>query len=176
MPPDAPDDLFFSTTPSIDFGSNTFVNVPVILQYDDAPLIEVVQIQPAGFTTQFRIFGSDGAYLAKAVGSRLHLTNDGRKANLTLRHPPLVTVCELNGKTLFEIRRKEAAALKTDAELFTSDGRFVKVTNGDVPPGLFQADGTALRVGGIIMSGNFFRGMRIGIWVKSTGEVAIGVA
>ena len=32
-----------------------------------------------------------------------------------------------------------------------------------------------LRVGGLVMSGNLFVGVRIGVWVKSTGGVAIGV-
>ncbi len=171
----APDELLFSITPQVEFGSNTFENVPVILQYDDTPLLEVVQAEAAGFTSQFRIHGSDGAYLAKVVGSRIHLAADGRKANLHLRHPPLMTVCELDGKTLFEIRRKEAAAFSTEAELFTPDGRFVKATNSVAPLGLFQTNGADLRVGGMLMTGNRFVGVRVGILVKSDGTVNIGV-
>lgn len=171
-----PDDLLFSSTPRVEFGSNTFENVPVILQYDHTPLVEVVQVQAAGFSAQFRIYSQDGVYLAKAVGSRLHTTDAGRKANVKLRHPSLMTVCELDGKTLFVVRRKEAAALSTEAELYTPDGRFVKVASGGAaPPGLFEANGTALRVGaGIVMAGNHFVGVRIGIHVKRDGSVLIG--
>lgn len=174
--PDTPQDLVFTTNPIIEFGSNTFENVPVILQYEDRPLLEVVQVEQAGFTTKFRIYNADGAYLAKVVGSRLFLTDDGANANLTLRHPPRMTVCELNGRTLFEIRRREAAALSTDAELFTPDGRFIRSNNNGVPAGLFRADGSSLQVGGMLMMQNRFRGCRIGVLIKSDGAVAIGVS
>jgi hypothetical protein len=173
MPGDA-EKLIFLETPEVEFASNTFHNIPVVLQYDDTPLLEVVQIQLGGFSTQFSIYNRDGVYLAKAVGSQLHLTPDGRKSNLVLRHPPLVTVCELDGRTLFEIRRKEAAGLHTQAELFAPDGRFLKSNSSGVPESLIKADGSALHIGGVIMSGNHFSGGRIGVWIRSNGSIFIG--
>ena len=59
----------FSDTPSIEFASNLFVGVPVILQCDDMPLIEFVKEEQAGFTTQISI-------LIAALGR--HLSREGQ--------------------------------------------------------------------------------------------------
>lgn len=85
-----------------------------------------------------------------------------------------MTVCTLGGKTLFEIRREEAAALKTSAELYTPTGYFVKYK--DQTPSLVNPNGDALQVGGIVMTGSTFSGCYIGIWIKSDGSTAIGCA
>jgi hypothetical protein len=61
--------------------------VPTILQYDDTPLIQVVRVAEAGYTTEIPIYHSDGTYLAKVVGSQLYSTPEGQKAGVTLRHP-----------------------------------------------------------------------------------------
>ena len=168
--------LTFHSHPAVELATNTFVNVPIILQYDEVPLIEVVQTEEAGFTTQIPIYHPDGTYLAKAVGSRLFLTEAGKLSGLLLEHPDRATVCKLGKKILFEIHRSEAAALKTQAELYTPDGRFVKCSDSPVPE-LYSADGSALTIrGGIVMAGNMFRGCRIGIWIKRDGSVAIGCA
>ena len=50
-----PDKLLFFESPEVEFAGNFFVDVPIILEYDDTPLIEVVQEQEAGYTTQFQI-------------------------------------------------------------------------------------------------------------------------
>ena len=168
------DKLIFTEAPAVTIATNTFVRVPVILQYDDTPLIEVVRCQPAGFTTSIPIFHSDGTYLAKVVGSRVVATDAGAKAGITLEHPDKMTVCRLAGRTVFELRRDEAAALRTAAELYTSTGCFVRITDSPKVD-LLDAAG-ALRVGGLIMSHNTFEGCRIGVWVRSDGSVSVGVA
>lgn len=121
-----PAQLVFSSTPNVAFASNIFTGVPVILQSDDTPLIELVKEEPAGFTTQISIYHKDGTYLAKVKGSQMYLTPDGEKAGLKLRHPGLVTVCQLEQQTLFELRRDHAAALNLTAELYTPTGGFIK--------------------------------------------------
>ena len=137
------------------------------------PLIEVIREQQAGYTTSIPIYHSDGTYLAKVVGSQLYATADGAKAGIILRYPDRGTVCEMGGRTIFEIRREEAAALKTTAELYTPDGYFVRVS--DSPHfGLLNASGSALQIRGMIMSGNTFQGVIIGVWIKSDGSLAIG--
>ncbi|MCP4284673.1 MAG: hypothetical protein GY792_09510 [Gammaproteobacteria bacterium] len=167
------DKLIFTSSPTITIAANTFVNVPTILQYEDTPLIQVVKAQPTGFTTQIPIYHPDGTYLAKVVGSRLFTTSDGEKAGLSLIYPDRRTVCKLGNQVLFEIIRKEAAALKTRAELYTPEGYFVKCT--DTPqPKLFNASGDSLQVRGITMVGNLFQGCRIGVWIRRDGSVAIG--
>ena len=164
---DKPDTLVFHESPEIEFAGNFFIDVPIILEYDDTPLIEVVQEQDAGYTSQFQVYNKDGVYIAKVKGTQVYLTEDGNKANLELKHPQNMTVCELDGQTIFEIRRKDAAALKTQAELFTPDGRFLKSNEQGVPSSLISADGTALRVGTNIMVGCRFQSCRVGIHISS---------
>jgi hypothetical protein len=60
-------DLIFHSTPRISFASNTFINVPTILQFDDTPLISVVRVADLGFTSEIPIYHSDGTYLATRV-------------------------------------------------------------------------------------------------------------
>jgi hypothetical protein len=135
-------------------------------------LIQIVKTQEAGFSTEIPIFHSDGTYLAKVVGSRIFPTPEGEKAGVTLRHPDLMTVCELNGRTLFEIKRTSAASLKAAAELYTPPGYFVKYMSNT--PSLLKSDGSSLQIGGIVMTGCSFSGVRIGVWLKSDGSVGIG--
>ena len=165
--------LIFTEHPSVTLATCTFVNVPVILQYEETPLIQIVKAEQAGFTTEIPIYHSDGTYLAKVVGSRLFLTPDGEKAGITLAMPDKMTVCRLGDRVLFEIRREQAAALKTQAELFAPDGYFVKCSESPRPH-LYDASGTELRLSGLVISGSTIVG-RIGIWIKR-GSVAVGCA
>ena len=70
----------------------------------------------------------------------------------------------------------EAAALKTEAELYTPTGAFLKASD----PGLtgYVLDGNAQQFGiwgesGPIVHHNMFRGVSIGIKVFSDGRVSI---
>ncbi|QCY11118.1 hypothetical protein [Pseudomonas sp. MPC6] len=166
------DKLIFKTAPSVELGTNLFVNTPTILQFDDTPLIQVVRVEQAGFTTQIPVYHEDGTYLTKVVGSRLHETEQGKKAGVTLEHHDKVTVCKLNGRVLFEIQREEAASLKTAAELYTPNGYFVKYASA--MPSLLDLSGNQLNIGGIVMTGCHFEGNRIGVWMKSDGSLSIG--
>jgi hypothetical protein len=166
--PTEPDTLIFFQSPEVEYAGNFFINVPIILEYDNTPLIEVVQAEAAGFTTQFQIFNKDGVYIARVKGSRLFLTEEGQKSNLRLRHPDKMTVCELDNQTIFEVRRKEAAALKTSAELFTPDGRFMKSNEHGAPSCLISPDG--FRIGMNVVSGCCFQGCRVGIHISSQAK------
>ncbi len=168
------DKLYFNQVPQFTVATNVFRNVPTILQYDDTPLIEVVRFIDAGFTSRFSIFHNDGTDLARVVGSRLFLTSDGKKCDLALHHPEGATVCELNGKTLFEIRREGAAALSTYAELHSPDGAFIKCARDSRVEGMLADAHSPLRIGGMVMAGNLISGCQVGIWVRSDGTVSIG--
>lgn len=167
-------DLIYHSSPVVTFCSNTFINVPTILQFDDTPLISVVREEKLGYTTEIPIYHSDGSYLAKVRGTRVYPTDVGKKAGVVVRQLPQVWVCEVDGRTAFEIHQEAGDAFRTKAELYTPTGHFVRV--GDAPmPQLVDASGTALRVGGITMVGNLFENFRIGVWLRSGGSVAIGV-
>jgi hypothetical protein len=169
------DKLVFSESPAINIATNTFIRVPTILQFEDTPLIEVIKLQRAGYTTQIPIYHPDGTYLAKVVGSRLFATPEGKKAGLSLEYPHRKTVCKLGKRILFEITREEAAALKTQAELYTPDGFFVRCTESPQPE-LYTASGDALQVRGVTMIGSVFSGCRIGIWIRKDGSIGICVS
>lgn len=168
------DQLFYTERPAMVLATNIFIDVPIVLQYEDTPLIQFVKGEAAGFTTEVPIYHPDGTYLAKVKGSQLHLTAEGEKAGLSLTHPDKMTVCKLDKQVLFEIRRDDAAHLKTRAELYAPDGHFLKCTDAPEPQ-LFDASGDALRISSnIVMKGNRISGCRIGIWVKRDG-FALGV-
>ena len=170
------DSLIYQQSPVVHFATNTFVEVPTILQYDDIPLIQVVRTADAGFTTEIPIYHSDGTYLAKVVGSQIYATDDGKKAGVTLRHPGHATICELAGQTLFEIVREGAAALKAHAELYTPTGCFIKSADEDFAARILRPQQEPLQIGGLTVMHNYFRDIRIGVWVRSDGTVTIGVA
>ena len=62
-------DLIYQTTPTVIFATNTFINVPTVLQFDDTPLISVVKEENLGFTREIPIYHAEGTYLAKVRGT-----------------------------------------------------------------------------------------------------------
>jgi hypothetical protein len=166
--------LIYQTVPQVTFATNIFIRVPIILQYDETPLISIVKEQQLGYTTEIPIYHADGTYLAKVNGTRVYPTAEGKKAGIVMRSLQDMTVCEMSGKTLFEIYHQKGDAFKAHAELFTPTGYFVKSLDNPIPE-VIKADGQSLRIGGgIVMSNNTFMGCRIGIWLKSDGSIAIG--
>lgn len=169
------DKLVYQKEPVVVLATNTFVNVPVVLQFDDTPLISVVREENLGFTTEIPIYHEDGTYLAKVRGTRIYATEDGKKAGVEIRQFSDTWACEINNRTAFEIKHETGDAFRTQAELFTPEGYFVKSSESPTPE-LLDASGNALQVGGITMSGNLFQGGRIGVWIRSDGSVSLGVA
>lgn len=169
------EELIFNENTTIEFASNKFVNVPIILQYEDAPLISVVKTEDIHFTTEVPIYHSDGTYLAKVRGNRVYPTEEGQNADVEVRKLPQVWVCEVEGRTAFEIHQQAGDAFRTEAELYTPDGRFVKIRDSPEPE-LYDADGSRLQVGGVTIIGNTFKNLSIGVWIQSDGSVSIGVA
>ena len=60
--------LVFQSHPDVVIGSNTFRNVPVILQYENTPLLEVGKFEPAGYTARFCVFDDAGNKIAVVEG------------------------------------------------------------------------------------------------------------
>jgi hypothetical protein len=167
-------ELIYQTSPRVTFATNTFVNVPTILQFDDTPLISVVREEKLGFTTEIPIYDADGVYLAKVRGTRIYATNEGAKSGLEIRRLADRTVCEVGSRTAFEIQHEQGDAFRTTAELYTPTGYFVKWA--DAPhPEILTATNEALRVAGVTMVGNYFQNLRIGVLVRSNGQVILGV-
>jgi hypothetical protein len=166
--------LIYRTSPVVTIATNKFINVPVILQFDETPLISIVKQEALGYTTEIQIYHPDGNYLAKVRGTRIYPTEDGKKAGLVIEHPANMTVFKMGTKTLFEVYHEKGDAFRAHAELYTPTGFFVKVS--DIPtPQIIAKTGEPLKVGGLIMSHNTFQNLHIGIWVKSDGSCRIGV-
>jgi len=163
----------------VELATNTFIDVPVILQYDNTPIISTSKVEEAGYTVEFGIYHSDGTYLAKVVGPRLFATEDGKKAGVVMRHLPGVTACELAGKTLFEIRRTEAAALKTQAELYTPDGTFIRANDNGILPHLMGQQ--SLKIGERNKGGGYNKGtigtavIMSGATMDNTGTIGLAI-
>lgn len=166
--------LYFQSSPSITVATNTFINVPVVLKYDDTPLIEVIREHDIGFTTQIPIYHSDGTYLAKVKGNRVFPTDAGKKVNIEIRDTPGKFICSLENKVMFELSHGVGDVFKANAELYTPDGCFVKCSDAPKPE-LFNLTGNAIKVGGVIMTGCIFKNLSIGIWLRKDGSCEIGV-
>ena len=127
------------------------------------------------YTTEIPIYHPDGTYLAKVNGTRIYPTKDGEKAGLVMEHPAHMTVCKMGNKTLFEIYHEAGDAFRTQAELHTPNGFFVKTSDTPMPE-VISKTGEALKIGGIVMSHCTFKDSRIGIWLKSDGSCSMGVS
>lgn len=167
------DTLMFNDSPEIVIGTNLFIRVPVIIQYDTVPMLSVVKTVSAGYRTEVPIYHNDGTYLAKAVGSRLEKTEEGEKAGVTMKHPPGATVCELNGKPVFEIVRTGAAALRTSAELHTFDRSFLKWDETLWSGFIRDVHGSQLQIGNLTMERSLVHDAPIGIYVGKNGVIAL---
>lgn len=163
--------LTYQTSPAVTYATNTFINVPVILQYEDTPLISVVREADLGFTTEFKIFHADGTDMARVKGTRIYPTKAGELAGLKLRQLENGAVFEMAGRTVFEVLNQKGAAFRTSAELYTPDGYFVRSTE-DTP--LYMSGSDGLKIGGLMMRDNTFIGSRIGVHIRSDGSVGIG--
>jgi hypothetical protein len=160
-------DVFFQSHPDVILATNTFRNVPTIIQYEDTPLLEVGKYEPAGYSAKFSIYHSDGTKIGVVKGSQLYPTEAGKKAKVTPRYEPNLTVWELEGKPILELRREGAAALRGWAELYAPEGVLIKAIDSGIS-GLLRG-GNALQVGGVTMSGAVFDGCKIGIHVRRNG-------
>jgi hypothetical protein len=165
-------DAIYSPTPQVLFLDNIFIT-PTLLRYENVPLINVAQVADASFTTVFSIFHPDGTPLAKVKGTQLYLTEQGKKAGLRLRHKSGVTACELNGQTLFEVRREGAAALHLTAELYAPDGAFIRTVNSDLATKVMDGVQETLQRHNIFITNNFFQ-VPVGVQVWKDGSVNMG--
>jgi hypothetical protein len=159
-------DLAFHAHPEVTIATNTFINVPTILQFEDTPLIEIVKELDTTFLPKFTIYDSDGNDIAVVKGTRIFPTEKGKLANVSIRDEPDILVCELEDKPIFELRRTAAHAFKGWAELYAPEGVFIKMR--ELMPIEVKVDGDILKIGGMSLSGNYVDVAKIGIHVTKT--------
>jgi len=171
------DKLTYQTSPEVTFASNTFINVPIIFQFDETPLISIVHEQNLGFTTEIQIYHPDGTYLAKVKGMRIFPTAAGKKADLEIVDKGQIIACKIGKRIAFEIERGSGYAFKTtQAELYTPNGFFVKTSDAKPELELCDKNANSLQVGGITMIDCVFQNLSIGVLLKSDGSCKIGVS
>jgi len=166
------DTLIFQTTPTVTIATNTFINVPVILRFENTNLIEFIQELELGFTTQIPIYHPDGTYLAKIKGTRSYPTEEGKKAGVIIEKFADRWVCKMGKQILFEINHHSGDYFRMVAELFTPEGYFVKCN--DSASDLIDSKGSSLNVGGLIMGGNTIAHCATGIWLRKDGSCSFG--
>lgn len=166
------DKLIFYERPAVRFANNIFTNVPTILQFDDTPIISVKKALTRKHYVHIQIFQRDGTELAVCDSLRLFLTDEGRRTNLKIAHPQdNMTVCTLDGRTLFELTRTGLASLSIQSELYTPTGCLIKCNSEAIPLSMFQ-DQTLL--GSTAMSNCDVENCDVGVWCKSDGNIDIG--
>lgn len=168
------DTLLFINWPKVSMGSNTFIDVPVILKYDNLNMIEIIKEPGFGYTTQIPIFDAEGTYLATAKGSSLITTDESEIGDLKLDHNQDSTTCTLDGKTLFTITRNDGDSFNIKAELFTPEGYCVKYISDETPE-LFDKQGYEVRLGGVLKDESVIEGCDVGFWLTQNGTCRFGV-
>ena len=168
------DTLLFLNWPKVTMGSNSFIDVPVILKYDNLNMIEIIKEPGFGYTTQIPIFDAEGTYLATAKGSTLVTTDESEIGDLALAQNGDSTICTLDGKTLFEIVREEGDEFLIKAELFTPEGYSIKYISDETPE-LFDKQGYEVRLGGVLKDESVIQGCDVGFWLTQNGTCRFGV-
>jgi len=167
------ENLIFMKIPNVVFATNLFINVPIILRYDELNLIEIIEEMNLGFTTQIPIYHSDGTFLAKINGTRIFATDEGKKAGLKIEKYPRIWACKMNNNTLFEIEHEKGDQFRFSAELYTSDGHFIKCKYMTGPE-MSDINGKIQKIVSS-MSNCTLKNVRIGVWLKKDGSCLIGV-
>jgi hypothetical protein len=166
----AMDNLIFLQFPEVRVGGAVFVNTPIPIRYEDTPMLEIVQ-EADGYSPHIPIFHQDRTKLAVARNGRLFLTEEGKKANLIIRKEDRLDVCELDGKTLYEIRRTAPASLSTSAELYAPDGSFLRWSADEVSGWLFGKPDAQLIIGGLtIQGGARLQSSGVGLQIGETSK------
>jgi hypothetical protein len=168
-------EVVYQSHPDITIGATTFRNVPTIIQFEDMPLMEVGRFVDAGFTTKFHIFHSDGTDLAVVKGAQIYETAAGKLTKIHLRHEPNLTVCELEGRPLFELRRRGAASLNGWAELYAPEGVLVKTADANISAMLGNTEDDLVINEDFSMGEGICDGAKIGIQYLRDKGIRLGL-
>jgi len=166
--------IFQENDMEINIGGVKFINVPTILQYEETKLIEVAHILDASFSLKFKIFNKDGIEIASVHGTDIYLTEDGKKSKVQKRNVGDVSICEVDGRTIYEVRRESPRSLKAVAELYTPNGAFIKCKDTGIFKSIIGLKDEGLKIGNLTMYGSTIIGAKIGILIKEDGSTQPG--
>jgi hypothetical protein len=167
--------LVFQSRPAAVIGSNTFIDVPILIEINGEPLVEVVQDIKLKWTTQVPIYDEDSNYIAKVVGTRVVPGPDWQKGRLSMRHPQGGQhICSLDGRELFELRRNGAAGFSMTAELYAPHGRFLRFGQNVPLEVCAIQENSLVLLGQTALLGNTISGFRVGVSIEADGSIVIG--
>ncbi len=164
-------ELIWQALPEVSLGSSTFRNVPIIIQYLDTPVLQLIESEHAAYTVKFPVYMSDGTQIATVKGSHIYRTDNGKKAKFEPHYYPDATVFELENKPVLELRRKGAAAIRGYAELYAPEGVLIEASDPKVTNLLSTAG--HLQIGTHVIVDLFCDGTLIGVHVQND-RVSIG--
>lgn len=153
------ENLIYSAKPEITIATNTFIDVPVVLQIDDVNIIEMVQDVDLGYTTLMSIFSADGFEIAKIKGTRIYPTEAGKEYGLVIDKNHDTWVGKMGNTTIFENKVQNGEAFKMQAELYSPSGYLFKSTDYDGL--LLNQEG--IQIANVLFKGNTISGARVGI-------------
>jgi hypothetical protein len=165
--------LIFREYPKLIVAKNTFVRVPVVVQYEATPMLEITRTE-RGFALRIPIYNSDGVKLTVVEGAELRPTKDGERVGVRICHPRGMTVCELNGKALFEINRTGTATLELSGELYTPDRSLIKWSPESIS--MFNPQSHRFQLTAIAKSGRVVADRQIGLLLRSDGSWDVGLS
>jgi hypothetical protein len=135
--------LIFQEHPDVIIASNTFRNIPIIIQYNDTPILSVDNTVGVGYMAKYPVYLSDGTQIAVVKGSSIHYVKE-KTPRVDLVQEPQLTVCKVDGKPILELRRTAPQAFKAWGELYAPEGVIIKAL--DSLSG-FLNNGSALQIG-----------------------------
>ncbi len=156
------------------FCTNWFVNIPIIVQFDETPLLQFVPSVEATPESVCQIFSENGDDLGRLKGKRLFLTEDGEKAGVTIRHLDGVDVLEKGKQTLCELRKPNPYELHPTIELYSPTGTLLTGAPDQVAQAIMPDGQTPLLKGSFVLVANTFVGGRVGLHIRSDGRFSIG--
>lgn len=164
--------FYYQPSPIIELGTNKFIDVPVILKYQDTVLTEMVKEVDLGYTTEFTIYHNDGTGLAKVKGTRIYPIKDGADPNIKIvKHAGAWQVL-LADKTIIEVQHITGGAFRFFGELHTPDGNLLALKV--VPDLNIIVNARGIELGGLTIGGNTVKGAKVGILVTANGGITVG--
>ncbi|MDG2071240.1 MAG: hypothetical protein P8J55_05810 [Pseudomonadales bacterium] len=163
--------LTFKKPPQVQLGSNIYVKCPVVLQFNDTPLIELSGYKTQQIRLKTHLYDQRGNYLGHLLGGDLVKTKQGEQRDLELKNTEDKISCSLDGQVLVEIIQDKKPWLRITAELYTPCGHYLQYL--DSTPTLRSPEGKTFVFNDQFMNGNMFGSCGIGVWVQSDGSLGI---
>lgn len=164
--------FYYQSSPVIVLGTNKFIDVPVILKYEDTVLTEMVKEVDLGYTTEFTIYHNDGTGLAKVKGTRIYPIREGADPGIKVVKHADTWELLLADRTIIEVQHTADGAFRFFGELHTPDGNLLGLKV--VPEMNINVTAGGIQFAGGMYADNIIQGAKVGIWIRSNGAISLG--